>query len=33
MLLPAFLQGVQEDNPAQPGAGTLLDVLVPAVTA
>jgi dihydroxyacetone kinase-like protein len=31
--LPAFLEGVQEDNTAQPGDGTLLDVLIPAVTA
>jgi len=32
-LLTSLLQGSQQDNPAQPGQGTLLDVLIPAATA
>ena len=32
-LLQAFLGGVQRNNPAQPGQGTMIDVLAPAVGA
>jgi dihydroxyacetone kinase-like protein len=31
--LSALLAGVQENNPAQPGQSTILDVLIPAATA
>jgi phosphoenolpyruvate---glycerone phosphotransferase subunit DhaL len=30
--LQSFLGGVQQNNPAQPGQGTMLDALIPAVT-
>ncbi|HYP38752.1 MAG TPA: DAK2 domain-containing protein, partial [Chloroflexia bacterium] len=30
--LQSFLGGVQQNNPAQPGQGTMLDALMPAVT-
>jgi dihydroxyacetone kinase-like protein len=31
--LSTFLEGVQQNNPAQPGQSTLLDVLIPAASA
>jgi dihydroxyacetone kinase-like protein len=33
VLLKDLLEGVQENNPARPGQSTMLDVLIPAVTA
>jgi dihydroxyacetone kinase-like protein len=32
-LLQSFLGGVQQNNPAQPGQGTMIDALLPAVLA